>query len=232
MLYVKPALTLRQVTAELVVAQVARGMKLPAPQPYLVSVAPHCVGRPRGRAIMAFGSAQVGPRGLASPVKSLDLILRMLQKAKVAEGTAVLDELTANDVRGPGDVLFDPEGHVWLIDHEAALRKGLDPAQTLTNWVADRLKADYDQGDRAPLLTGMRAQAIKAYNLHMHGAPDELQHITGAIEAYEQVLKFMHSRLGHLDRLMSERILPEQQYLQETPQNTAPTHDVTRATDL
>ena len=232
MLYVKPSLTLRQVVAELVVAQVARAMKLPVPQPYLVSVAPHCVGRPRGRAIMAFGSEQVGARGLATPVKSLDLMLRMLQKAKAAEGTAVLDELVANDVRGPGDVVFDPEGSVWLIDHEAALRKGLRTDQAVTNWVAARLKDNCLELDRAPLLAALRAQAVKARNLQLSGSPADMQHLNGAFQAYEQVLEFIQSRLEHLDQLLSERILPEQQYLAETPAKTPTLHDTARVTDL
>lgn len=136
MLYVKPGLTLRQIAAELVVAQVATAMKLPVPQPYLVVVQPHCIGRPRGPQMLAFGSEQVGPRGLATPVRNLDLMLKMLQKAKAAEGTATLDELVANDVRGPGDIVFDPEGQVWLIDHEAALDRGLKADEAVNNWLA------------------------------------------------------------------------------------------------
>lgn len=232
MLYVKPALTLRQVIAELVVAQVARGMGLPAPQPYLVSVKPECVGRPRGPAIMAFGSEQAGTKGLATPVRNLDLMLRMLQKAKVAEGTAVLDELVANNMRGPGDIVFDPEGGVWLIDHEAALGKGVRTNESLTNWLAARLKDHCDQADRAPLLSSMRAQAIKARNLQLQAEHADMQHLNGAIAVYDQVLEFVQTRLTHLDQLLSERIFPEQQYLQDTPLTTPHFYDAPRATDL
>lgn len=140
MLYVKPNLTLRQLVAELVVAQVAIAAGLPCPKPYIVSVAPHTVGRPRGPAIMAFGCEQVGPRGMATPVRDRSLMLEMLRKVKAADGAAVLDEFVVNDVRGPGDVVFDPYGSVWLIDHEAALAKGVPPDEAVTNWLGDRLR--------------------------------------------------------------------------------------------
>lgn len=232
MLYVKPGLTLRQIAAELVVAQVATAMKLPVPQPYLVVVQPHCIGRPRGPQMLAFGSEQVGPRGLATPVRNLDLMLKMLQKAKAAEGTATLDELVANDVRGPGDIVFDPEGQVWLIDHEAALDRGLKADEAVNNWLASRLRENLPHDKRDELLAALRAQATKARKIELSGSSGDLGLLNGGVVTYIAVLKFIEERLNHLDRLLSERILPEQKYLVETPEKSATDHDTERAADI
>lgn len=232
MLYVKPRLTQQQLVAELLVAQVAMAMKLPVPQPYIVSVPPHCVGRPRGPNMLAFGCEQVGPRGLAQPVRSLALMLRMLQTAKAAEGAATLDEWVANDVRGPGDIVFDPEGQVWLIDHEGAFGNGTKLDQAVTNWLADRLRDDLEVDQRDKLLAALRAQATKARRLQLIGSPDDLNLLNSGKITYIATLKFLEDRLNHLDRLLSERVLPDQRYLVENEDDTTIEHDADRSADI
>lgn len=230
MLYVKPNLTVRQVVAEVVVAQIAIGMGLPCPQPFLVSVAPHCVGRPRGRALVAFGSEQVGPRGLATPIRSRDIMLEMLRKLKLSEATTVLDEFVANDVRGPGDVVFDPMGSVWLIDHEASLPKGINHDTSLTNWLGDRLRDDTEPHKRVDLLSALRAQAIKVRKLQLGPTPASLDRLVGGKDSYNQALEFLHNRLTALDYLLSKRALPDQGYLLKDFEPIE--HDSQRAADL
>lgn len=232
MLYVKPSITLRQVVAELLVAQVGMAMKLPVPQPYLVTVPPHCVGRPRGPSLLAFGCEQVGPRGLAQPVRNLASMLQMLKTVKAAEGAATLDEWVANDVRGPGDIVFDPEGQVWLIDHEAAFGKGTKVDEAVTNWLAERLRDELPSDQRDKLLAALRAQATKARKLQLSGSPEDLALLNGGKMTYIATLQFLEERLNHLDRLLSERVLPEQRYLVENPESITPDHDAERAADF
>lgn len=230
MLYVKPNLSVRQVISEVIVAQIGIGMGLPCPQPFLVSVAPHCVGRPRGRALIAFGSEQVGPRGLATPIRSRDIMLEMLRKLKLSEATAVLDEYVANDVRGPGDVVFDPMGSVWLIDHEAAIPKGMRFDASVTNWLGDRLRDETEPHKRDELLSALRAQAIRVRKLQMGPTPAPMDRLEGGRDSYNDALKLLHNRLTALDYLLSKRALPEQGYLLEAIALTK--HDAQRATDL
>lgn len=220
MLYVKPALKLRQVVAEIVVAQVGRAMGLPCPQPYVVSVSPKSVGRPQGKSMLAFGSEQAGHMGMATPIRSLSLMMECLEKTKHSHGTAVLDELVGNSVRGPGDVLFDPQGAVWLIDHEDALREDLAPDEAVTNWLAAQMLQRCDANARQSLLAALRAVATKARTLSLKHQPDALSPMKSGPETYQEVLDLVAQRLEELDRLLSQRILPEQGYLQlQSPHN-------------
>lgn len=230
MLYVKPQLSTEQTVAEILAAQIAIGLGLPCPQPYLVSISPHCVGRPRGPALTAFGSEQVGPRGLAVPVRSRDILLEMLSALKIAEAVAVLDEFIANDVRGPGDIVFDPANSVWLIDHEAALRSNVTPQAAVTNWLGDRLRERTDFHHRDALLSAFRAQAVKVRKLQIGPVPGFLEKLHGGKDSYLRALEFLHNRLSSLDFLLSQRALPEQQYLHEP--NAANQNDSLRAADL
>ena len=124
MMYVKPKLNTRQIVAEILCAQIAIAMGLPCAKPYLVTVASHHVGMPRGHNFLAFGSQQVGTRSTAKVIRNLDIMFEALQKAKAAEGISVLDEWAANSVRHERDMVFDPKGHIWIIDHEAAVPAG------------------------------------------------------------------------------------------------------------
>ena len=221
MLYVKPKLNVRQIVAELVAAQVGICMGLPCPQPYLVAVASHNVGGQRGApARMCFGSEQVGRRSLARPVRSVPLMLEMLRKAKHAEGATVLDEWIANSVRGPGDMVFDPEGAVWLIDHEGALESGVAPDVAVTNWLASRLSEELSATERIALLEALRARTVGAHRAALGSPPPDLMRLQDGTRIYHEVVKFLHDRLAHLDYLLSHRLLPEQAHLQQ------PTHQV------
>jgi len=232
MLYVKPALTVRQMVAELVAAQVGICMGLPCPQPYLVSVAPHHIGGARGPVALRFGCEQVGPRGLARPVHSLNIMLEMLKKAKCAEGAAVLDEWIVNSVRGPGDVVFDPEGGVWLIDHEAALEGGIAADASATNWLAMRLAETLSLGERAELLKALRARAQPAQRAHLGRVPPELGAVPDGQRLYSEVIQFLRDRLQHLDYLLSHRVLPEQAHLQQHPIPDSTSNDSSGTTSI
>jgi hypothetical protein len=212
MLFVKPALTVRQLVAELVAAQVGLCLGLPCPPPFLVSIAPHHVGRPRGPSLLAFGCQQVGPSAAAYPVRNLSLMLEMLRKAKIAEGVCVLDEWIANSVRGPGDIVFDPHHAVWLIDHEGAFEAHVRPDEAVTNWLAQQLTAMLTtRSQRAEFLARLHARAFPVANTPLGHMPPELRDVPGGEATYGAVLEFLAARLRHLGDLLDARVIPEQQ---------------------
>ncbi|MDH4449584.1 MAG: hypothetical protein QE265_03195 [Rhodoferax sp.] len=214
MLYVKPNLKTRQIVAEILCAQIAIAMGLHCAKPYLVSVPPHHFGMPRGNNFLAFGSQQVGPRSIAKVIRDLDIMFEALQKAKAAEGVGVLDEWTGNSVRHERDMIYDPRGTIWIIDHEAAAPAGVAHDEYMTNWLADRLRDRTDQHKRADLLQAFRKKAAKPRTLKLPNAPPpEIQKIVGAAQQWQDVVKFLALRLTELDRLLSQRIIPEQNYL-------------------
>lgn len=220
MLYVKPALSVRQIVAELVSAQVGICLGLPCAPPFLVSLAPHRVGRPRGPVMLTYGCLQVGPNGPAFPVRNLSLMIEMLRKAKHAEGTCVLDEWIANSVRGPGDIVFDPQQAVWLIDHEGAFDAQLRPDEAVTNWLAQQLTALLDRNQRAALLIKLNKIATTVRHAKLGKMPPELAQIPGGEATYKAVIEFLAVRLQHLGSLLSARIIPEQLPLENLESNS------------
>jgi hypothetical protein len=215
MLYVKPRLTTRRIVAELISSQLGAFMGLPCPRSFLVSVAPHLVGGPRGSSHLAFGCEQVGPRSLAYPINDLDHMFETLERAKLAERSAVFDELIANSVRGPGDVLFEPEGAVWFVDHEGALEGGLAPDGAVTNWLAMRLMEGRGISERVTLLERFRKCAGTIFGLGSGRMPPELGKLQEGPQIYREVMQFLNTRMEHLDYLLSRRVLPEQAHLQD-----------------
>ncbi|WP_416762258.1 HipA family kinase [Roseateles sp. So40a] len=211
MLYVKPGLTVRQLVAELVAAQVGHCLGLPCPDPFIASVAPHHVGRARGPTMLAFGCQQVGPTSLAYPVRNLSLMLDLLRKAKATEGVCVLDEWIANAVRGPGDIVFDAQQSVWLIDHEGALEAHIRPDEAVTNWLAGQLDITLQtRSERAEFLGRLHQLARSLTVAQIHGVPPEMRDIERGDSTYAAVLEFLAARLDHLGSLLSARVIPEQ----------------------
>jgi hypothetical protein len=210
MLYVKPTLSVPQMVAEMVVAQVGLCMGAPCAPPFIVSAAPHHFGRPRGRASMMFGCQQVGHNGLARPVRRLELMLEMLRKTQHAEAACLLDEWSANAVRGCGDLVFDPLGSVWLIDHEGALTPDVAPDEAVQNWIASRLIEDLTARQRHELLGRLRGRSVAAHRARLDNMPSELKQVVGGADTYRRLLKFLATRLEVLDSLISSRVIPEQ----------------------
>jgi hypothetical protein len=231
MLYVKPKLTPRQVVSEVVASLAGQVLGLPCPQPYIVSVAPHLVGMPRGSGLTAFGSAQVGPRSLATPVRSLDVMLELLRKSKLIDAACVFDEWIANSVRGSGDLVFDPEGQVWLIDHEGALSAGLAPDRAETNWLAQRVLETLTLRQRAAVLNKWREASLPAHRSQLSRAPIELARVQRGVETYKELVQFLESRLAHLDALLSLRAVPEQGHIEQT-KSEQPNHDADGTSNL
>lgn len=225
LLYVKPALSTRRMMVEALAAQVAQCMRLPCPDPYIVTVKPHHVGRPKSsQNIIAFASEAAGTRALARPVLDLDVMFDLLDRLKLTEGTCVLDEWIANAVRGPRDVLFDPgsDQGAAIIDHEGAMESGVAADTAVTNWLAARVLERTDAKHRLALLKALRARATAAHKAELSLVPGTVQYVQDGMAVYTELLQFLQARLQHLDRLLSTRVLPEQRHLDESSDSAAP----------
>lgn len=216
MLYVKLGLGTRAMLAEALCAQLAHALNLDTPPPYLVTVNPAHVGRTRGPLVLAFGSEDVSEHSMARPMRALDDLLQLLRRRKVADLLAVFDEWIANDVRSPSDLLVSPEGRLYLIDHEAALPDALDPGAQVTNWLATQLLEGLSNKDRTLLLRNLRARLPALMRVKLGQPPLAAQYSPDGVAIYTALLHFLRARLAQLDRLLSQRVLPEQGYLTET----------------
>jgi hypothetical protein len=227
-LYVKPKLSPRALLVEALAAQIGQCIGLPCPDPYIVTVNPLYVGGARGKHLVAFGSLQVGS-GLARPINDLASMLDSLEKLGLAPAACAFDEWIANPVRGPGDVMFDPEASaVFFIDHEAAMDPLTAAGAAVTNWIAARVLERTAPGKRMELLKAIRGRAAAAHKAQLGQVPSVVQIAQDGVTIYRSLLEFLAQRLSHLDRLLSLRILPEQGYLAQPP-----TEDATdRATDV
>lgn len=217
MLYLKPALPLRAMLVEALAAQLGQCLRLPIPNPYIVTVNPVHVGRPRGRPLLAFGSEQVSERSLARVIRDLDQLLQLLQKLKLAEGVCAFDEWIGNSVRSPSDVLFDPEGRAYLIDHEGSMEASIRPDAAVTNWLAARLMERLTPAERPALLRALRAKVAAAHRARLGPIPAAVQYAQDGVAIYRALLDFLSKRLQHLDQLLSERVMPGQLYLKPQP---------------
>lgn len=227
-LYVKLGLDTRAMMAEALCALLAQCLGLSVPQPYLVTVRPRHVGREGQQPVLAFGSQDLSQHSLAKPLRDLGRLLQLLQARKMADLACVFDEWVANPVRSPTDILVSPESQVYLIDHEGALPAGHAPDQPATNWLAGRLLEGLSDKERAALLRQLRARLAALQRIDLGDAPGAAQYSPDGVATWRQLLQFLRDRLHHLDRLMSERIIPEQRYLPLQP----PAHDPGRAADV
>lgn len=228
MVYVKLGLGTRAMLAEALCAQIAHCLDLETPVPYLVTVAPHHVGRERGgRAVLAFGAEDLSERAMARPVRSLDMLLDLLRKRKVEDLVSVFDEWIANDVRSPSDILVSPEARLYLIDHEAALGPTVGPADAVTNWLVGQLLAGLETRERALFLRRLRGRLAALHRVSLAEPPLAVGFAQDGVALYRALLQFLRERLVHMDRLISQRVLPEQGYIQEQPASDDPATDAT-----
>lgn len=227
-LYVKLGLSTRAMLTEALCALLAQCLGLSVPQPYIVTVRPAHVGRSGQQPVLAFGSQDVAQHSRARPLRDLDRLLQLLQARKVADLACVFDEWVANAVRSPSDILVSPDSQVYMIDHEAAMPQGHAPDQPATNWLAARLVQGLSDRERTALLRQLRARLTALQRVDLGDAPGVAQYSPDGVATWRQLLQFLRDRLHHLDRLVSERIIPEQRYLDLGP----PPHAAGRTADL
>jgi hypothetical protein len=232
MLYVKLGLPVRAMMVEALAAQLAIALRLDCPTPYLVTVKPKHVGREDGPNILAFASLDVSERSMAKPIRSLETLFELMERLKVSDLACAFDEWIANDVRSPSDILISPESRVFLIDHEAAMREGLRPDESTTNWLAARLLERIKDDDRPLLLKRIRGRLAALMRVDLGAAPLAAQYSQDGVAVYTTLVHFLRERLQHLDQLLSERIVPEQSYLsletEAPPITTMLAEDATR----
>jgi hypothetical protein len=210
-LFVKPALGLRGILVEILSAQVGQCLGLPCPMPFIVTANPTHLGRPPGRKIIAFGSELVGRLNFV--MHDTDFLLRELDRQKITETLLSFDEFIANDVRGPRDIVFDPTVGAVIIDHEGAMGASVLPGDSVANWIADRVLERTEQKNRPLLLKRLRAKVAALNELQMGPVPSAVQFDQDGVSTYTALLAFLVARLGELDRLLSQRVLPQQAYV-------------------
>lgn len=233
MLYVKLGLPTRAMLVEALCAQVAYCLGLDAPRPFIVTVNPKHVGRAAGPPALAFGAEDLAERSLAKPLRNVALLLDLLRSKKVADLACAFDEWIANDVRSPSDILVSPEERIYLIDHEAAIAPGLDPGQAVTNWLGGRLLEGLGDRERAAFLRQLRGRLAALQRVKLDAAPLAAQYSPQGVPLWNELREFLVQRLAHLDRILSERVVPEQRYLTEqAPADEPQQHGSHRATDV
>lgn len=213
-LYVKVGLSARALMAECLGALLAKCVGLHTPAPYLVTVHPRHVQRSGQHALLCFGSQDLSDHALARPIKNLRVLMDLLQAGKVADLACVFDEWIANEVRSPSDILIGPsDRQIYFIDHEGAFPSNLRPDQPATNWLAGRLLASMDGRERDLFLKKLRARLAALRRVELGDAPGVTQFASDGVATYRLLLQFLRDRLDHLDRLVSERVMPDQRYL-------------------
>jgi hypothetical protein len=213
MLYVKVGLSERAMFVEALCAQIAHCVGLQCPAPFIVTVNPSHVGRARGKPVLAFGAEDQSEKSMARPVFALDVLLPLLVGQKVADLACVFDEWIANDVRSPSDILISPDSQILLIDHEAAIGELVKPDMAVTNWLAARLIEHASPSERALLLHRLRGRLAALQRTRLGDAPQAAQYSQDGVPIYRTLIQFLTQRLQHMDRLLSERVMPEQRYL-------------------
>lgn len=214
-LYVKVGLSHRAIMVEALASQLAQALGLQTPDPYLVTVKPSHVGQAGSKSLIAFGSLDVSERSMAKPVRALDQLFRLLDKLKVGDLACAFDEWIANNVLSPSDILICPESRVYLIDHEAAMPPNTAPDAALTNWLASRLMEGLSDVERVALLKRLRGRLAAFHRIKLDSAPLAAGYLQDGAEVYHLLVEFLTARLEHLDQLLSQRIVPEQLYLQD-----------------
>lgn len=225
MLYVKLGLPTRAMLVEALCAQLAHCIGLNGPEPYLVRVQPQHVGRERGKGILAFAAEDLSERSMARPVRDLEQLLGLFRSHRIDDLACAFDEWIANDVRSPTDILVSPEPRLYMIDHEAALAEEIRSNAAVTNWLADRLLQHMSDGERPLFLRKVRARLAALQRVSLKDVPLASQYAADGVVIYGTLLQFLKERLQHLDRLISQRILPEQGYLVDLPDKPDATHD-------
>lgn len=216
-LYVKVGLSHRAIMVETLAAQVAQAVGLPTPDPYIVTVKPAHVGQQGSKNLIAFATLDVSTRAMARPARSLDQLFALLEKLKLADLTCAFDEWVANDVRSPSDILICPESRLYLIDHEAAMGEQVAPDSAVTNWLAQQLMLGLTDSERALLLRRLRGRLAAFKRVSLEGSPLAAGYLQDGSAIYQTLVAFLIDRLEHLDRLLSQRIIPEQLYLSPEP---------------
>ena len=67
--------------------------------------------------------------------------------------------------------------------------------------------------DRPTLLHALRSKAVGAHRAKLDPIPSTVQAAQDGMIIYKELLMFLESRLQHLDRLLSQRVMPDQIYL-------------------
>lgn len=232
--YVKLLSDPRKIIAELVTAQIGRGLDLRVPRPFVAildrsDLRPEFNSSYAGEGLMVcYASEQAGKRsyslerGLSRPSQALKAAL---EKQFDLGSTIALDELVANDDRNLGNVIFSPsKQEFWLIDHGRALTGtywalwGLDdPAISVRNLLADENAAVWDQAERKAIIDKARDLVNKCATLFLDDLDRDghFAKIDATTDRLE-IINFLRERINHTVHLLCNRL--QMGHLSLTPQ--------------
>lgn len=214
LLYVKIGLSDRAIMVEALAAQVAQAIGLRTSDPYIATVRPSFVGKSGSKNLIAFATLDLSTKAMARPVRNLGILFELLNKHKIADVACAFDEWVANDVRSPNDILVCPESGLYLIDHEAAMAENVMPDESITNWIAGQLIGSLSEKERLLLLQRIRGRLAAFRRVVFHDSPLlAVSYIQDGNAIYQRLVAFLIARLEHLEQLLSQRIFPEQLYL-------------------
>jgi hypothetical protein len=71
--------------------------------------------------------------------------------------------------------------------------------------------------ERALLLRRLRGRLAAFKRVMFDGAPLAVGYLQDGAAIYQELVAFLIARLEHLDRLLSQRVIPEQLYLSPEP---------------
>ncbi len=148
--------------------------------------------------------------------------MEALQRQKLIDPLVAFDEFVANPVRGPRDIVFTPAHGAAVIDHEGAMDLATRADQPVTNWLAERVLDALPARERPTFLKRLRAKVAVLHSTRFGAAPAAVLFGQQGALLYNALVKFVEQRLTHLDRLLSERVLPGQAYLPSPNQQDAP----------
>lgn len=208
----------RQLANELMASALAHACGMPTPQAYVAAAAPDVLATTKGPLLhdgrrILFASADAQTPNVAQLYEGADYAaaLKVWQRLAGWEGVGDLygfDAWIANIDRHHRNLLFGPDGQVWLIDHGHCFtgpawdRAKLDASATYRNRLREWLTLAMDEPRRN--VVARKAAALEAriatLDPQQLGASNYVANVLGS-EDFVALADFLRSRTPHVPRL-------------------------------
>lgn len=202
---------------EAVCAWIAQDVGLPVPAPRFVRVKktrlPNGCAWRLGDADSAIAFATVAVEGARQLIKvDGDVLQPKLLKWEFLELAAVFDHLIANDDRSNGNMLMDPRGGLWLIDHGRSLGGGgqrffsTDVLPSIRNFLLEKIGREAS-ADRMKRRTALMSACVEL-EARVPRVPYERLLVPPAIAP--QINSFLSQRASRLQAMVLDVVgLPD-----------------------
>lgn len=204
----------RLVYAEVLASLLGRALGLPIPLTIPVYAKGQTVGITAAH-VLCVASLDCG----ASPIgriARLDDVNELLSKWTHIRTAIVFDELIANADRNMRNILMGPDGKIWLIDHEEALRDPLTTAhKQIQNYLLKRLSEDLTKFEMRRTAQRLNEASIAIGDIDisveaLNGMPSHCQ-VSGA--HVDAVVQFLTDRIQHMPKLLESGLGLSQTHL-------------------